>query len=157
MDDRERDRHYRDTMKYNEFHKDGQKEDRTTTEIIEIATKLEDGATIHCHTFLWNNVELNITLDNKPDDHIRDVGLVVHNADGYAFHFSPHDTGGIQRVKDGPWRNMVDMNFADVVESFGLDDAKIVELGLVPTPGTWTGWFLMSYRGPDPKSDDQEL
>jgi hypothetical protein len=46
MDDPERDRHVRDMMKYNEFHKGGQKEDRTTAEIVEIATALEDGAFI---------------------------------------------------------------------------------------------------------------
>ena len=64
----ERDRHLRDTMKYNEFHKGGQKEDRTT---------------------------------------------------------------------------------AEIVESFGLDDKKIINPE-PPTPGIWTGWFLISYRGPRP-------
>ncbi len=39
-------RHFRDQMKYNEFHKGGQKEDRTTAEIIEIASKLEKGPLI---------------------------------------------------------------------------------------------------------------
>jgi len=35
MDDQERNRHLHDMMKYNEFHKGGQKEDRTTAEIVE--------------------------------------------------------------------------------------------------------------------------
>lgn len=65
MDDPERDRHWRDTMKYNEFHKDGQKEDRTIAEIVEIATTLVDGALIHCVTWLWPNMRLSITLDNR--------------------------------------------------------------------------------------------
>ena len=53
MDDAERDRHVRDMIKYNEFHKGGQKEDRKTAEIVEIATSLEDGAFISCVTWLW--------------------------------------------------------------------------------------------------------
>ena len=63
MDDQERDHHWRDRMKYNEFHKDGQKEDRTTAEIVEIATALEDGARIYCVTWLWPCMRLGITLD----------------------------------------------------------------------------------------------
>lgn len=75
MDDTEGDRHVRDMMKYNEFHKDGQKEDRTTTEIVEIATSLENGAFISCVTWLWPNMRLSITLDNRPYDLVRDVML----------------------------------------------------------------------------------
>jgi len=94
MYDRERDRlwHIRNTMKYNEFHKDGQKEDRSTAEIVEIATTLEDGAIIHCVTWLWPNMRLGITLDNRLFDLVRDVELVVSNTDHYEFHFKPQDT-----------------------------------------------------------------
>jgi len=156
MYDLERDRlwHSRNIMKYNEFHKGGQKEDRTTAEIVEIATTLEDGAIIHCVTWLWPNMRLGITLDNRPFDLVRDVELVVSNTDHYEFHFKPHDDGGKSRRNDGPWRNSVDMNIVDVVESFGLDDQKIKNPD-PPTPGIWTGWFLISYRGPRP--DDPAL
>jgi hypothetical protein len=141
MDDPERDRLWRDTMKYNEFHKDGQKEDRTTAEIVEIATSLEDGALISCTTWLWPNMRLSITLDNRPYDLVRDVVLVVSNSDHNEFHFKPYDTGGMSRHKDGPWRNTIDMNIVDIVESFGLEDQKIQNPD-PPPPGIWTGWFL---------------
>ncbi len=141
MDDLERDRLWRDTMKYNEFHKDGQKEDRTTAEIIAIATALEDGALIFCTTWLWPNMRLSITLDNRPYDLVRDVGLVVSNTEGYVFHFKRHDYGSIQRHGSGAWRNNFDMSITDVIECFGLDDEKIKN----PDPVTWCGWFLLSY------------
>jgi hypothetical protein len=151
MDDQERGHlwHRRDRMKYNEFHKGGQKEDRTTAEIVEIATTLEDGAIIHCVTWLWPNMRLSITLDNRPYDLIRDVDLVVSNTDHYEFHFKPYDDGSKSRHKNGPWRNSFDMNIVDIVEGFGLDDQKIHNPD-PPTPGIWTGWFLISYRGPRP-------
>jgi hypothetical protein len=149
MDDPERDRHWRDTMKYNEFHKDGQKEDRTTAEIVEIATTLEDGAIIQCVTWLWPNMRLGITLDNHLHSRVVDIEVVVSNADQYEFHFKRHDAGSMQRRGSGPWRNGFDMSIADVVECFGLDDQKIKNPD-PPTPGIWTGWFLHSYRGPRP-------
>ena len=151
MYDRERDHlwHKHNIMKYNEFHKGGQKEDRTTAEIVEIASTMEDGAIIHCVTWFWPNMRLGITLDNRPFDLVRGVELVVCNTDHYEFHFKPHDDGGKSRHKDGPWRNSVDMNIVDVVESFGLDDQKIKNPEPV-SPGTWSGWFLISYRGPRP-------
>ena len=65
MDDPERDHHWRDTMKYNEFHKDGQKEDRTTAEIVEIATTLEDGARIFCTTFLYEVGSRRVASANR--------------------------------------------------------------------------------------------
>src|SRR2546425_12436568 len=126
MDDAERDCHARDMMKYNEFHKGGQKEDRTTAEIVEIATSLEDGAFISCVTWLWPNMRLSITLDNRPYDLLRDVMLAVSNRDHYEFHFQPYDSGGMSRHNNGPWRNRRDMNIVDIVESFGLDDKKII-------------------------------
>lgn len=150
MNDRESDLITRDMMKYNEFHKGGQKEDRTTAEIIEIATALEDGAIIMCVTWLRPNMRLNITLDNRPYDLVRDVTLAVRNMDHYEFHFKPYDTGGLTRIKGGPPRNSKDMNIIDIIESFGLDDKKIINPG-PPTPGIWTGWFLISYRGPRPE------
>ena len=143
----ERDCLMRDMMKYNEFHKGGQKEDRTTSEIVEIATSLEDGAIISCVTWLWPNMRLSITLDNRPYDLVKDVMLAVRNRDHYEFHFQPYDTGGLTRIKGGPARNSKDMNIVDIVESFGLDDEKIINPE-PPTPGIWTGWFLISYRGP---------
>jgi hypothetical protein len=143
MDDAEGDRHVRDMMKYNEFHKDGQKEDRTTTEIVEIATSLENGAFISCVTWLWPNMRLSITLDNRPYDLVRDVMLGVRNRDHYEFHFQPYDTGGLTRIKGGPARNSKDMNIVDIVESFGLDDEKIIN-SEPPSPGIWTGWFVIS-------------
>ena len=149
MDDPERDRHWRDTMKYNEFHKDGQKEDRTTAEIVEIATTLEDGAIIQCVTWLWPNMRLGITLDNHLHSRVVDIEVVVSNADQYEFHFKRHDNGSRQRRGSGPWRNGFEMSIADVVECFGLDDQKIKNPD-PPTPGIWTGWFLYSYRGPRP-------
>ena len=149
MDDQERDLHLRDTLKYNEFHKDGQKEDRTTAEIIEIATTLEDDALIFCTTWLWPNMRLSITLDNRPYSLVRDVDLVVSNTEGYEFHFKRHDYGSIQRRRSGRWRNGFDMSITDVVECFGLDDKKIKNPDPV-TPGTWSGWFLLSYQGPRP-------
>ena len=149
MDDAERDRYVLDMMKYNEFHKDGQKEDRTTAEIVEIATSLEDDAFISCVTWLWPNMRLSITLDNRPHDLVRDVMLAVSNRDHYEFHFKPYDTGGLTRIKGGSARNSKDMNIVDIVESFGLDDKKIINPE-PPTPGIWTGWFLISYRGPRP-------
>jgi hypothetical protein len=156
MDERERDRHWRDTMKYNEFHKGGQKEDRTTREIVEIATALEDGAIIGCVTWLWPNMRLSIVLDNQPL--VREVSLAVSNSKHYGFGFVRSDQGKeiMQQRENGPWRNGFDMNIQDVVECFGLDDDKIVSLGLAPTPGTWTGWFLMSYSGPEPSPDGPE-
>ena len=92
-------------------------------------------------------MRLSIALDNRPFDLVRDVDLVVSNADHYEFHFQPYDDGGRSRHKDGLWRNSVDMNIVDVVESLGLDDLKI-ENPDPPAPGIWTGWFLCSYRGP---------
>lgn len=147
MDETERDCLMRDMMKYNEFHKGGQKEDRTTSEIVEIATSLEDGAIISCVTWLWPNMRLSITLDNRPYDLVKDVMLAVRNRDHYEFHFQPYDTGGLTRIKGGPARNSKDMNIVDIVESFGLDDEKIINPE-PPSPGIWTGWFLISYRGP---------
>lgn len=147
MEDAERYRHLRNMMKYNEFHKGGQKEDRTTAEILEIATALEDGALITCVTWLWPNMRLSITIDNRPYELVRDVMLAVTNKDGYEFHLKPFDIGGLTRIKDGPARNSKDMNMVDIIESFGLDDKKIINPE-PPTPGIWTGWFLMSYRGP---------
>src|SRR5437588_6869161 len=91
MDDPERDRHQRDRMKYNEFHKDGQKEDRTTAEIVEIATTLEDGAIIHCVTWLWPNMRLGVTLDNQLHNRVVDIEVVVSNAAHYQFGFKRHD------------------------------------------------------------------
>ena len=149
MDDPERDRLWRDSMKYNEFHKDGQKEDRTTAEIVEIATTLEDGARIFCTTFLWPNILLSITLDNRLYDLVRDVGLVVSNTYHYKFHFKRHDSRGMQRTGSGPWRNGFDMSITDVVECFGLNDQTIKNPDPA-TPGTWSGWFLLSYQGPRP-------
>jgi hypothetical protein len=150
MDDLERDRHLHDHRKYNEFHKDGQKEDRTTAEIVEIASSLEDGATIGCSTFLWPNISLSITLDNQLYSKVVDVVFTVRNATGYQFSFKRHDGASMQRHKAGPWRNGFDMSIADVVECFGLDDEKIKNPDPV-TPGTWSGWFLLSYRGPRPE------
>jgi hypothetical protein len=147
MDETERDCLMRDMMKYNEFHKGGQKEDRTTSEIVEIATSLEDGAIISCVTWLWPNMRLSITLDNRPYDLVKDVMLAVRNRDHYEFHFQPYDIGGLTRIKGGPARNSKDMNIVDIVESFGLDDEKIINPE-PPSPGIWTGWFLISYRGP---------
>ena len=147
MNDAERDHHLRDMMKYNEFHKSGQKEDRTTAEVVEIATTLEDGAFISCVTWLWPNMRLSITLDNRPYDLVRDVMLAVRNRDHYEFHFQPYDSGGLTRIKGGLARNNKDMNIVDIVESFGLDDDKIINPE-PPAPGIWTGWFLISYRGP---------
>ena len=98
-------------------------------------------------------MRLSITLDNRPYDLVRDVELVVSNTDRYEFHFKPHDNASMFRRKDGPWRNSVDMNIVDVVESFGLDDQKINNPDS-PTPGIWTGWFLYRYQGPTP--DDPE-
>ena len=149
MDDLERDRVLRDTMKYNEFHKGGQKEDRTTKEIVEIATTLEDGAIIHCITWLWPNMLLDITLDNQFHSRVVDIEVTISNADHYQFHFKRHDYRGIQRRGSGPWRNDFDMSITDVVECFGLDDQKIKNPDPV-TPGTWSGWFLHYYRGPRP-------
>lgn len=151
MDDPERDYHRRDMMKYNEFHKDGQKEDRTTAQIVEIATALEDGARIQCVTWLWPNMHLAISLDNQLQRRVLDVDLVVSNADRYTFRFKRHDEGkgSMQRHKSGPWRNGFDMSISDVVECFGLDDQKIKNPD-PPTPSIWTGWFLLSYRGPRP-------
>ncbi len=60
------DRHIRDQMKYNEFHKGGQKEDRTTAEIIEIASKLDKGDRIMCTTWIMPNLRLTITLELAP-------------------------------------------------------------------------------------------
>ena len=149
MDDLERDRRWQDRMKYNEFHKDGQKEDRSTAEIVEIATALEDGASIHCVTWLWPNMRLGITLDNQLHNKIVDIEVVLSNADRYEFHLMRHDAGGMQRHKGGPWRNGFEMSIKDVVECFGLDDQKIKNPD-PPTPGIWTGWFLLGYRGPRP-------
>lgn len=151
MDDPEHDTTRRDIIKYNEFHKGGQKEDRTTAEIAEIATNLENGAIISCVTWLWPNMRLSITLDNRPYDLVREVVLVVSNSDHYEFHFKPYDNGSMFRRKNGPLRNSRDMNIVDIVESFGLDDQKIKNPD-PPTPGTWTGWFLHSYHGP--RSDE---
>lgn len=147
MDEAERNRHVHDMMKYNEFHKGGQKEDRTTAEIVEIATALEDRAFISCVTWLWPNIRLSITLDNRPYDLVKDVMLAVSNSDHYEFHFQPYDSGGMSRHNNGPSRNSRDMNIVDIIESFGLDDKKIINPE-PPTPGIWTGWFLISYRGP---------
>src|SRR5437588_115020 len=117
--------HKRNTEKYNEFHKNGQKEDRTTAEIIEIATALEDGATIGCMTWLWPNMRLMVTLDNQLQNKVVDIALEVSNADHYTFPFTRYDTTSIQRHKHGPWRNGFDMSITDVAECFGLDDQKI--------------------------------
>ena len=149
MDDPEGERHLHDQMKYNEFHKDGQKEDRTTAEIVEIASTLEDGATIGCSTFLWPNISLSITLDNQLYSRVVDVVFTVRNATGYQFSFKRHDGASMQRVRSGPWRNGFDMSITDVVECFGLDDQQIKNPDPV-TPGTWSGWFLLSYRSPRP-------
>ncbi len=149
MDDPGRERLLRDTIKYNEFHKDGQKEDRTTAEIVEIATNLEDGATIDCITWLWPNMRLGITLDNQLHSRVVDIDVVISNAAHYEFHFKRHDDGSMQRRRSGPWRNGFDMSITDVVECFGLDDQKINNPD-PPTPGIWTGWFLIGYRGPRP-------
>ncbi len=149
MDDLERDRHRRDRMKYNEFHKDGQKEDRTTAEIVEIATTLEDGAIIHCVTWLWPNMQLGVTLDNQLHSRVLDIEVVVSNAAQYQFVFKRRDDGSMQRRGCDSWRNGFDISIADVVECFGLDDQKIKNPD-PPTPGLWTGWFLISYRGPRP-------
>lgn len=151
MDDPQRDRHRNDRIKYNEFHQGGQIEDRTTAEIVEIATNLENGALIHCVTWLWPHMRLSITLDNRPYELVRDVELVVSNAVHCEFDFKPHDGGRRQLSKNGLWRNGVDMNIVDVVESFGLDDQKIKNPD-PPHPGIWTGWFLYHYRGP--RSDE---
>jgi hypothetical protein len=90
-----------------------------------ISTTLADDELIFCTTWLWPNMWLSITLDNRPYYLVRDVALVVSNTDHYQFHFKRHDTGGMSRSKDGSWPNSVDMNIVDVVESFGLDNQKI--------------------------------
>src|SRR5690348_12447315 len=71
------DRRIRDQIKYNEFHKDGQKEDRTTAEIIEIASKLEKGERISCTTWIRPALRLTITLDNRPYVRILDISLAL--------------------------------------------------------------------------------
>ena len=142
MDDQERARrHERDLMKYNEFHKGGQKEDRTTAEIVEIAAALEDGAIIQCVTWLWPpHMHLSIILDNQLHSRVVDIVLVVSNADQYQFRFKRHNYGSVSRHGADPPRNDFDMSIADVVECFGLDDQKISD---PVTPGTWSGWFLL--------------
>jgi hypothetical protein len=131
-------------IKINELNP-GMREDRTTAEIVQIATTLADDELIICNTFLTPTMRLAITLDNRPYDSVRDVVIAIRNAENHEVIFHRPDNQGMYRVNDNPWRDGKEMNIRDIVEGFGLDDQRIED---PPSPGTWTGWFLMSYRGP---------
>jgi hypothetical protein len=147
------DRHIRDQMKYNEFHKGGQKEDRTTAEIIEIASKLDKGDRIMCTTWIMPNLRLTITLDNRPYVRVLDVTLAL-NATGHEVQFERRTNQGVTRLAPvGPWRDGAEMNIVEVVEGFQLDDDKIDNQH--PGSGYWTGWFLFSFHGPIPVEESQ--
>jgi hypothetical protein len=126
------DRRVRDQMKYNEFHKGGQKEDRTTAEIIEIASKLEKGERISCTTWITPKLRLTIVLDNRPYERILDISLAFREAP-----FERPAGQGQRRI-----------NIVDIVEGFQLDDSRIDNQH--PGAGYWTGWFLFHFQGPDP-------
>jgi|GraSoi2013_115cm_1033766.scaffolds.fasta_scaffold51870_2 hypothetical protein len=143
-------RHFRDQQKYNEFHKDGQKEDRTTAEIIEIASRLDKGDRITCTTWVMPNLRLTITLDNRPYVRVLDVTLAL-NATGHEVQFERRANQGVtRRAPVGPWRDGAEMNIVDVVEGFQLDDDKIDNQH--PGSGYWTGWFLFSFQSAVPEA-----
>jgi hypothetical protein len=147
------DRHIRDQMKYNEFHKGGQKEDRTTAEIIEIAYKLDKGDRITCTTWVMPNLRLTIVLDNRPYVRVLDVTLAL-NANIHEVQFVRRENQGVTRIgRVGPWRDGAEMNIVDVVESFQLDDDKIDNQH--PGSGYWTGWFLMGFQSAVPVEERQ--
>lgn len=144
------DSHIRDRIKYNEFHKEGQKEDRTTAEIIEIATKLDKGDRITCTTWVMPNLRLTIALDNRSYVRVLDVTIALSTA-GHEVQFERRANQGATRIgRVGPWRDGAEMNIVDVVEGFQLDDDKIDNQH--PGSGYWTGWFLYSFQGP--RQDD---
>jgi hypothetical protein len=140
-------RHHYDQMKYNEFHKGGQKEDRTTAEIIEIASKLEKGERISCTTWIRPALRLSITLDNRPYVRILDISLAL-SATNHEVNFERKpNQGHIRTGSVGPWRDGAEMNIVDVVEAFQLDDEKINNQN--PTSNYWTGWFLFHFQSTD--------
>jgi hypothetical protein len=61
-----------------------------------------------CSTFLWPNISLSITLDNRLSSRVVDVVFTVINATGYRFSFKRHEGSSMQRVGSGPWRNGFD-------------------------------------------------
>jgi hypothetical protein len=145
------DRRRFDRWKYNEFHKDGQKEDRTTAEIIEIASKLEKGERISCTTWIRPALRLTVTLDNRPYVRVLDIYFSL-NATNHEFIFERKaNQGHADRV--GPWRDGAEMNIVDVIEAFQLDDEKINNQN--PTSNYWTGWFLFSFQSTNPTEDNQ--
>lgn len=132
--------------KYNEFHKDGQKEDRTTAEIIEIASKLDKSERISCTTWIRPALRLSLTLDNHPYVRVVDVSLSLYATNHEVLFERKANQGHIGRV--GPWRDGAEMNIVDVVEAFQLDDEKINNQN--PMSNYWTGWFLFDFQSTDP-------
>lgn len=147
-------RRHSDQMKYNEFHKDGQKEDRTTAEIIEIASQLEKGERISCTTWIRPALRLSITLDNRPYVRILDISLALSATNHEAIFERKPNQGHIRTGRVGPWRDGAEMNIVDVVEAFQLDDEKINNQN--PTSNYWTGWFLFLFQSTDPPEGGQQ-
>lgn len=118
----------------------GNREDRTTAEIIGIATSLKDREAMSCDTWIWPNMKLTITLDNQLELPLLSVDLVV----GHGFYFKPHDNKSHFQWGDDIWHYSGYMTLHDIVQSFRLENSNLITPDPLP-PGTWSGWRIISF------------
>lgn len=124
----------------------GNREDRTTAEIIEIAASLKDGEAMSCDTSIWPDMKLTITIDNQLDLPLIDVKLDI----GRGFHFKQDADGSYFHHRGGEWHYSGYMTLRDIVQSFRLEDSNLINPDLLP-PGAWSGWRIISFGTPIPR------
>ncbi len=130
----------------------GNREDRTTAEIREIAASLKDGEAMSCDTWIWPEMKLTITFDKQLERPLIDVELNV----GHGFRFKPYDNHSVFS-RPGRYSNKQDirhysgyMTLQDIIESFKLENGNLISPDPLPA-GTWSGWRIISFGTPIPE------